>query len=596
MSIFREKIERMMEKRKVLLGLFLFLVASFPLQLPLVHGDERSLHVLPEGRDFATQILRDPWDMSEYSDISRYMNGDGEAINLADITVQDGTFSARSLVSDNWFYLLFAGYQTALMVGKIGHNYPIQSTEYHCISIAMTANTSGSRKMSVWWSDDEILSTGQWGVSAYYDVTPYWKLYQIDLSTSFDAGTRWNDRATWQNLYIRPFLQAGVTFSVDWARLTDCNPVYQTITWSGSNPVSIYLQPINTNREIEIITGVTGNNYNLDVQGIAPGDYIVRVKQGNTVLASSNIKINQAPIAHFTRPSYTSGQDYASSVGNPWDMDSPGDVDRIECTSANFAGNMLELTTASPPQQPSGCNLNNISDARIWLPYPVPVDTNQYRYLTFRMHTGEPWADVSRAMVARWVWTINNDACGMVSHDIPYDVGWQTITIDLGSPSYGIAEDWTGTCPSPPLYWYANTAKRLRFDPNENMLSHSLIQKIDYIYLTQMDSVRAGSIFPVQVSFNKSASEITSAVYYYTDTLSQPLQHLAQSNPPRAQGNRLIYLPMITGGGIGSQASETAFMWNTAGVPPGTYYLCGVFSDGLNSALYCSEAPLKLTP
>jgi hypothetical protein len=558
--------------------------------------------VVPEGRDFASQVLRDPWDMSEYSDVSAFINGDGEVINLNNITTNDGLFSAHSLVADNWFYVLFAGYQTALMTGKIGHNYPIQSATFHCFSMAMTANQAGTRKMSVWWSDDDILGSGQWGVSAWYDVANHWKLYQIDLANSYAGNpadpnsTPWNNRSTWQNLYIRPFLEADVTFSVDWVRLTDCNPVYKTINWSGSGPVSIYLQPSGTTRQIEVQTGITGNSYNLDVQGVAPGEYTYYVKNGSSTLASGVFNINSAPIAQFTNPSYSSGQDYATAAGNAWDMDRSDDVDNIACASGIFLNGLLNLITPAIQQQPSGCNANNISDPQIWLSYSNLVDTSQYRYLTFRMNTEGPWADVSNAMIVRWVWTINNDDCGMVTNDIPFDVGWQTITIDLGNPEFGVAEDWTGKCPAAPLYWAANPAKRMRLDPNENTLSSPMSQMIDYVLLTKMSSTKVGSIFPIQVAFNKSANQITSASYYYTTTLTQPTQQSANRYVP-SLGPFKIYLPLIIGGfGVSYDPNSLTFAWDTSGVAAGTYYICGVFNDGFNNALYCSDAPVRLDP
>ncbi len=574
---------------------FLFSIIS-----PMGVRGETLAQVVPEGRDFATQILRDPWDMSQYSDVSAYINGDGEVINLTNISIQNGIFSAKSLVADNWFYLLFTGYEHALMVGKIGHNYPIHPATFHCFSMAMSANTAGPRKLSVWWSADELLDRGPWGVSDYYDVAPYWKLYQIDLSTSHGAGTPWNARDAWENLYVRPFLQAGITFSVDWARLTDCNPVYKNITWTGSGPVSIYLRPGGTTRDIEVETGISGSSYNLDVQGVAPGDYTYLVKYNSTVLASGDFTINQAPVAKFDRPSFTSGEDYSSQQGSPWNMHNSSTIDRIACALGTFQNELLNIITPGPKQEPKSCNANDISDPQIWLNAPVLVDTSQYRYLTFIMNTEEPWADVSKAMIARWIWTINNDACGLVSNDIPYDVGWQTISLDLHDPLVGITEDRTSNCPSGPLYWNSAPAKRVRLDPNENTFDHPLTQQISDILLTKMDSTRKGSSFPVQITFNKPASQISFGNFYYTENLSQPTQHPAVSFVYSPQpGRHYIYLPTISIDGNVTKTTNPntlTYQWNTASVAPGIYYICGIFNDGYNQVSYCSDTPVSVIP
>ena len=49
-----------------------------------------------EGRDYASLILKDPWDMGEYSDVSQYINGDGQFNLVQNIEIQDSVFSAQS--------------------------------------------------------------------------------------------------------------------------------------------------------------------------------------------------------------------------------------------------------------------------------------------------------------------------------------------------------------------------------------------------------------------------------------------------------------------------------------------------------------------
>jgi hypothetical protein len=86
------------------------------------------LLVLTEGRDFATLVLRDAWDMQEYSDISQYLNQSGQSVQITDVQVENRVFSARSIDShdaDANFHVLFPGYDQALFTGKTGHNYPI---------------------------------------------------------------------------------------------------------------------------------------------------------------------------------------------------------------------------------------------------------------------------------------------------------------------------------------------------------------------------------------------------------------------------------------------------------------------------------------
>ena len=88
-----------------------------------------------EGNDYATQVFRDPWDMNEFSDISQYLNNSGQNVYIQNIQVANGIFSAQSATVDPPFTALFPGYQTAMLIGKVGHNFPIQSSVYKCFYI-----------------------------------------------------------------------------------------------------------------------------------------------------------------------------------------------------------------------------------------------------------------------------------------------------------------------------------------------------------------------------------------------------------------------------------------------------------------------------
>ncbi len=152
----------------------------------------------PEGRDFATQVMRSPWTMSDYAEISQYINHSGQVIYLQNITMQDGVFSARSAGTDAQFYPLFPGYWTAMLIGKVGHNYPIASRTYKVLYIAMKVNSGPANpspdQFQVMWFGDERQNAagGVWGYSKGIPLypeagsktpTPTWKLYKVDLSS-----------------------------------------------------------------------------------------------------------------------------------------------------------------------------------------------------------------------------------------------------------------------------------------------------------------------------------------------------------------------------------------------------------------------------
>src|SRR5829696_10454630 len=68
-------------------------------------------NTVAEGKDFATQVLRDPWDMDTLSDVSVWLNRSGQAFDTTDIKVANGVFSAKSTITeDTNFTVLFPGY------------------------------------------------------------------------------------------------------------------------------------------------------------------------------------------------------------------------------------------------------------------------------------------------------------------------------------------------------------------------------------------------------------------------------------------------------------------------------------------------------
>lgn len=568
-----------------------------------------------EGYDFATRVLRDPWDMSEFSDISQYLNQSGQASFLTNIQVANGVFSAAATNTGQAnFHVLFPGYLTGIKTGKVGALYPINSTSFHCLDFAMNTQSTDSFRV-IWFKDDKLNGTGGvWGGLWDSSVSPnVWKLYSEDLaSTPNSFFTSWTGSTTWQGLRIDPSeAQPNVSFSVDWVRLTDCAPVNTTITWSPSASVNaIWVTPSGTTRNILVATGVNGSagSYLLDTQGLAPGTYQISLGTATTccTVNANVLTVNQAPIANFTSPSFTSGVDYATQVGNPWDFNDASDVTSYYNISAPaYASGLATFTTASGP--PSG------ADPIIYLNTPQAIpNASTYRYLTFKMNTQYPIQNVPNGMIARWIWRVGT-SCELVSQDIPFDVDWQTYSIDLNDSFNGSVEQMGPSgCASPSITWPTSTnVTQLRFDPNENALGQSLTQQLDQIWLTQMNRVASGMPFPAQIRLNKSPSLVPTRTFYYTTNPSNPYQNPAHPNMLRAskpkvgQASSLVFLPFV----MNSQSIPTPpptpqppppdpngvdFLWDTTGVAPGTYYLCAQLSDGINQATYCSEVPIQV--
>ncbi len=571
----------------------------------------------PEGNDFATQILHDPWNMNHYSDISQYINQSGQANILQDIEVENGLFSARS-VADAHFFPLFPGYNTAMLIGKVGHNYPIVSSKFKTLYIAMKVDSGApvpyQDMFQIMWFADERLNGpgGIWGYSKFITLypeagtatpNPIWKLFKIDLSTAenYGGGTPWTGSTVWQGLRIDPTLQKQVNFQVDWIRLTDSVPVNFPLTFNGGGAnFSIWIVPDETNREILIQTGIS-SPFNLDLQGIAPGEYTYLIKNGSTVIKSGSFEINQAPIVNFTRPSPAGSEDYATLAGTPWDM-STGSGVNMDCAAYNFQDGKLNLTTPTVAAQPPQCDGGGVSDPRLNLNVPSPFNPAEYRYLSFRMYTEGAWQNVPQGMMARWIWTVpgSGNNCYLVSQDIPFDVGWQTYTIDLFDAFNGTPEVVAGPCPQ---YSWKNTptVTGLRFDPNENILGYPLFQSIDWIKLYKGDHVARGVPFPVKMFLNKPPEETGLSYFYTSDPMNDPQQQAARvylSSPPLSStGPYRVYIPMLTSKFNPTDVpppNSVTYNWDTSQVTPGKYYICVSVTDSHNPTTVCSDVPVQV--
>jgi hypothetical protein len=594
---------------------------------------------IPESSDFATLILGDAWDMSEFTDIDQYLNESGQRDIIRNPRVVDGVFygaTAGSIYTGNNgnFYPLFPGYETAMLIGQVGHRYPIDAQLYHCLYFAMQVNSPLSgltpdRFRVFWFADERQNTAGNGNYGSTFPIrifepdadpspaTNIWKLHKVDLKNppeGFVTETAsWNDKPYWQGLRIDPSFNGETDFAVDWVRLTNCQANLQTITWPANGSLTtLWLKPAGTNRYIRTATDINGQSgsYQLDVQGLAAGKYYIGLSQSVSSCcqheSSTPIEINQTPIVEFARPNFYSGPDYATLAGNPWDFQDKGDTVKVGMARSSIVGGVLDIITASGNADPKVI-LNT--------PQQIP-DAKDYRYLNFRMNTEGAWENVTDGMIARWIWVQpmgGNSECARVSQDIPLNVGWQIYSIDLHDSFNGLAEEVAGSCSRLNWHWLASgPLSKFRFDPNENILGYPLHQQLDWVRLTKSEQVTQGSPFPIRIGLNKPPNEIASIQYYYTNDLNNPTQHIANEKFPVSNlydqvagdfnfvqlNEQISLLPMIVKSNMASDlpgmAHEVKYNWDTGRVNPGEYYICVRVNDSFNEAIYCSEATVEV--
>lgn len=591
----------------------------------------------PEVGDFSTMAFGNAWDMDAFSDISQYLNGAGRHPTLTNISVANGIFSARSIGDSTRnlanFYLLFPGHAGFMQIGNnLGSLQPIDSRRYDCAYLAMKVNSppyvlNGPQPdiFRVVWYEGQKMGVAfdrlypETVVSPFNPPVHSWRLYKIDLANPkypVPNTENWRDRATWSGIEINPTIYSNVDFQVDWVRFTSCSSESEnraSINWSPNAAITtIWARPVGTNRNIQLVTGINGSNssYQLSTNGLAPGSYQIGLGTLNNCCiqwSSDVLDINQTPIAKVIYPSSTSGKDYASTGGNPWNMD-PTDIAGVNCSAYSFEDGALNLETLYPAALPSSCKgpVLGEADSRVYMNMPASLlNARNYRYLSFKLHMEGSLAVPADGMIGRLMWETPN-GCTQVTADIPYDVGWNTYQIDLHDPFNGTpVQAMPSGCPIVP-WSQTGQVVRVRFDPNENWTGNLVpamifYQKIDWISLTEIERIAQGLPYSIGVTLNKPLDQLSDLQYYYTTDPRYPHQNRAlifnvQTSPPLIADN-FVYLPGIffqRASPFADPVVDAEFSWDTSSVEPGTYYICVKAIDSMNESSFCSDAPVEV--
>ena len=490
----------MAKKFVFLLLIFLFIIAAFPYG-SFVVAAPLEVSTIREGNDFATLELRDPWDMAAFTDISRGF--DGDYFHIQNFHIGEGIFSGQSSNGRPSFYALYPGYLPGMRIDHTGILQPIERNKYHCLSIASYVQTNQLSYQWVSWLDSLSVQNTAGFTFGMRLENNQWRLYQYDLATwPHQSGIHWTEK-DWMGLRVIPTDQQYTNFKVDWIRMTDCSPVYYTITNLASGSYSLWLDIGATEGLMLIESDFSPNvngTYNWDTKGIAPGNYVYFVKDANNnIIRQDSLTIEAAPIPTFTNPSPFSGEDYSTVAGSPWDMQDSQDVIWADCTNYSILNNVLSVNTPSISVLPFYCvGGENEADPKIFLNSPVPDDITQYRYLSFKQKIDGPWSMPAQGMVVRWLWEMSgltSHPCIYVSHEVALDIGWQTYWVDLYHSYNGSPAEVGGLnasqCPSN-IRWNTTpgTFYRFRLDPNENTLSSTMHQEFDWIRLTKVPLIK----------------------------------------------------------------------------------------------------------
>jgi len=592
-----------------------------------------------EGDDYFTQKLHDPRDMNQYTDMS------WQTFGLHNIAVSNGVWSATTSNTGGYseIFPLYPGFsfkpnggstdQSVAEIGKTGWNYPVNTSKYKQLSFRLKA-PAGASALDNWWHASYTnlsftLESGHFD-GDYKTPDNEWQIYFANLAPKPD----WSDGPK----YGISFRFGTVTgnYQFDWLRLTDpaTSPEY-TIRFSvagvqSGDVVDLYCytapQIVADNYCGRIATNVAVNsvgtyNYAWRTAYLPPDDYYVYavVRRGATTdsdVSNGPLTIKPAPLLQIDAPSMTSGPDFATEVlSNPWDMNDETDIftnpdfrqpHDFAAPCPCFANGELYGTVG----RYDPADMAGFSDPFVYLfvNRKTPIDTSKYKYLTYRykIDRGSFWSnsgdrlvydDGRQAYPAAWlVRTLffgsfpPDIQLSNTTNDLIVFDEWQTYQLDL---SKGTARGyWEPHVPETGGYW-TGLKYALRFDLLEGVDNWNI--HLDYVKLTGDD--RADASYTVRWS-KIAGSDPTTIDFYRSQnpntclTSGTQIYHWqaggAGSLPP--PGPYRVYLPLL----LSSGASPTSFVWNTAAVTPGTYYICGRVSDGVNTTTMISEAAVVI--
>jgi hypothetical protein len=550
--------------------------------------------VVGEGDDFATTVFGDPWDMSQATDVLalHYLSG---------ATFSSGvlSYNVQSSPSDRVGFL-FPGMPGAMNVGKIGVNYPIDTNLYRWISFRMMQ--PAGHVLVAWYYNQEL---SQGATTGFMPVTPGWHTYVVDLGSNAD----WKGQVL--GLYLVSNALAGTQVMIDWVRLTADNPTGNSldIAWSGLSPiggtVDFYLDSDDTGCNGPLIhtesnaqasgsfTWQQPANGVASPANVASGDYYVCAMESGSFAGRSagQLTVNQSPIVHFTQPSFTGGDDYATDAGNPWDISDAGDIASVVNGTPNVSGGILAVTVPG-----------SASDVQVYLNVPTAIDSDRYHYLTYRLwfDYDYTWIDVGQGSRIFWGREPLIETQSGWIYDYP---GWQTYSLDLRSldlsfgPGWSTA-DWT----------------KFRLDPIANGTGETVTFYIDDVKLTGDE--QADQFADIRWQVTDPDTSVTSMDIYYDEdesgldgTLIASLTLMdgqrsaitmvstVAADPSLGVTDALtptIFLPLVVHN-WGPACTGACYTWDTSTVAPGVYYLYACLNDGYNEVCRYSERPLHIS-
>ena len=560
--------------------------------------------VVSEGQDFATLELGLPWDMTDtpYPGPTTVFKRD---VDLDSLVYTGDTWKFTSSGPNPLVWMLWTNIEGTQEILRLGDRYPIDTSKYKLFSFRLCSDRD-DRAIFYWFynrAPHYPKNPNKTGFTSYFKIYKGCHLYTLDMSKFPKLQGDWVGEPFGLRFNPVKLSQGGVDLELDWFRITTIDTSNTVpINWSrmtpgatlyfyasqigcGTDGTLIGTSPLNQqngtfNWGASLQNNDSGRPYPIP-ESFEPGKYYIYVLENNTgqpICAGSQLEIRKAPILTFQRPSMYSGPDYATEeLGDPWGFSNPGDVVRTnDLKSYEFNDGIFTAHSKSN---------------KSWLEFNVGprIDTNKYKYVTYRMELEGRQLIIS-GWVARFFWWDigpGTDPAGTAAQ-IVFE-GWHTYSLDLSKALMleTNPRDWEGL------------PTGFRYDPHE--IPEPRVYHIDFFLITGDEIIKAGDRFEMIYDVtpkpdNNPKSDLMITFYYDQDT--NPDNGRSQVTHPNPTSQFSVFFPELSTPTTAPQIKEIDLMtgqravWDTSGVPPGSYYISADVFDGVNTTTWYSETPV----
>lgn len=533
--------------------------------------------VIAAGRDYATEVLADPWDLDGPGDIAL-----AELKHLTDPDFTGGVLRATTTGADSNVWMTFQGVPSAFNLTR-GSLYPIKTARYTHLSVKMRLSMNDgselpnpNRQMNAFFFEDEnAISDGRFGFTRFLAFPDdQWHIVSVDLRDPDNIHSKssflWTDFEQVEGFRVDPSGGlAGVDVEIDWVRLTrvPATDTEVTVSWTGAaNPVDIFAVDAD-GAALLLRQGVGGSSTVVSLAALAPGDYRIEVNDGAERQQSPGlVTVNNPPIVRFRQPDVRgdTAMNYGQAAnGNSWASLDSGDIDRVL--------NVNALSFSNPSGTLYGRPTSN--DPSVVFFTPDAIDTGVFRALCYTLEIAGP-RNIRDGSVARALWgdSLSNLS---TSEDIVVQSGVNEYCIDLREIPLegGGASDWQGT-----QQWF-------RLDPHEFTPSGSCPSSGT---AAECRDFRFHGV--TLAPFDKANPTFTLEWDALNLGTGAEIDLFLDPDEDAENGNEII----IAQGIVAQSSGSLEFDFSTLNADAGDYWILGVISDGRNVNRRHSGGPLRL--